>query len=110
MYRYTTIAACAALFTSCEFSAPNFYRMSETELAAYNAALPPLEQVACVTLKASPDKAEERICGTPAEIENSLVPAAGAQQPQAMPVFRVIPESRSTNPAQGPSAINPPAN
>ena len=55
---------------------PNFYRMSEEELTAYNLTVLGPEQVRCVTVQITFNKAAERVCGTLDEIQKASQPIA----------------------------------
>lgn len=94
----------SAFLVACSLGKPNFYQMSEQELALYNQPLASAEQVTCVELQTSASGTRSRFCGTLEEIAARLTPEVSGAQQNSSTSFDVIPESRSTNPALTPSS------
>lgn len=95
----------SVLLAACSLSRPNFYQMTEQELARYNQSLASAEQITCVELQASPSDSRRKFCGTPEEIEAMLAPQApGVKQRSLTPDDWRIFQSRSTNPPLVPPA------
>ena len=83
---------------------PNFYRMSEEELAAYNLTVLGPEQVRCVTMQITFNEAAETVCGTLEEIQEASQPIApGAKVNRFYLPYSNDSRSRATNPAVKPT-------
>ncbi|MDG2250671.1 MAG: hypothetical protein P8N11_07495 [Gammaproteobacteria bacterium] len=83
---------------------PNFYRMSEEELTAYNLTVLGPEQVRCVTVQITFNKAAERVCGTLDEIQKASQPIApGAKINRFYSPYLNDSRSRATNPSVRPT-------
>lgn len=52
------------VLTACESTKPDFRRMSEEELLAYNASVPTLDQVFCETVSNTASRIPRRTCIT----------------------------------------------
>ncbi len=95
------------LLTSCAtFLEPNFYRMSETELASYNSSVAAPDQVRCMQVNFDPNQQSRRICGTLEEIEQGIVPTAPGSQLNSVSAFPALRKSRSSNPPLTPTAVS----
>ena len=68
-WRLTLSALVIPLSACSSMVKPNFYKMSDEELAAYNSTVVNQEQVRCVLVQISFDQALEKICGTLDEIQ-----------------------------------------
>ena len=91
------------MLAACSLTQPNFYQMSEEELAGYNRSVAGPEQVSCVELQTDQGQSSERFCGTPQELQRRLTPQAPGARQNTATSFNQIPESRSTNPPLAPS-------
>lgn len=54
----------ASVLTACESTKPDFRRMSEEELLAYNATVPMMDQVFCETVPNTASRIPRRSCIT----------------------------------------------
>ena len=97
------ISSCSSLVE------PNFYRMSEIELIAYNLTVAGPKQVACVQVQIDPNQESEKICGTLEEIQHSIEPVVPGAKINSMPFFSPLEneKSRSTNPPLRPTVRRP---
>ena len=95
---FIPLYACSSLIK------PNFHKMSDQELAAYNLTVVNQEQVRCVQVQISFDQALEKICGTLEEIQVISRPQApGARNKRAFPLLEIDSRSRATNPQLRPT-------
>ncbi len=99
-----TISSCSSLVE------PNFYRMSEAELIAYNLTVAGPKLVTCVQVQIDPNQEREKICGTLEEIQHSIEPVVPGAKINSIPFFSVLQDvkSRSTNPPLRPTVRRPP--
>ena len=97
------ISSCSSLVE------PNFYRMSETELIAYNLTVAGPKQVTCVQVQIDPNQESEKICGTLEEIQHSIEPVVPGAKINSIPFFSPLEneKSRSTNPPLRPTVRRP---
>ena len=98
------------LLSSCSsLVKPNFYRMSQAELLAYNLTIDDSEQVSCMQVQIGTNQDSEKICGTLEEIQNSIKPVLPGAKINSMPFFSPVEnqKSRSTNPPLRPSVPRP---
>ena len=97
------ISSCSSLVE------PNFYRMSEIELIAYNLTVAGPKQVACVQVQIDPNQESEKICGTLEEIQHSIEPVVPGAKIKLLPFFYPLEneKSRSTNPSLRPTVRRP---
>ena len=92
------LASCGSL------TEPNFYRMSEEELAAHNLTVLGPEQVTCMTMQIAFNEAAEKVCGTLEEIQEASQPIApGAKINRFYSPYSNESRSRATNPAVRPT-------
>ena len=103
-WRLTLSALVIPLSACSSMVKPNFYKMSDEELAAYNSNVVNQEQVRCVHVQISFDQALEKICGTLDEIQAISTPQApGARNERAFPLLEIDSRSRATNPQLRPT-------
>jgi len=97
------ISSCSSLVE------PNFYRMSEIELIAYNLTVAGPKQVACVQVQIDPNQESGKICGTLEEIQHSIEPVVPGAKINSMPFLNLLEneKSRSTNPPLRPTVRRP---
>ena len=97
------------LFSSCSLvMEPDFYRMSEAELTAYNLTVASPEQVTCMQVQIGRNQDSDKICGTLEEIQRSIQPVLPGAKINTLRVFSPIESdknSRSTNPQLKPTLI-----
>ena len=103
------VLLCASIIlglVSCKsLTEPNFYRMSESELQAYNLTVSGLEQVTCVQIQVESDREPDTICGTLDDIQKSIQPVTPGASLNSARFFPQGPleKSRSTNPPLSPT-------
>ena len=89
---------------------PDFYRMSEAELTAYNLTVASPEQVTCMQVQIGRNQDSDKICGTLEEIQRSIEPVLPGAKINTLRVFSPIESdknSRSTNPQLKPTVRRP---
>lgn len=102
--RILTTTSAVLFLTSCaSLNEPDFYSMSEEEIANYNNSVAGTEQVSCIQADLNRNGVNERFCGTIEEIENRLQPDVPRARQAGFPSFTPLDESRSTNPPLRPT-------
>jgi hypothetical protein len=99
------LATIILLFSSCSLvMEPDFYRMSEAELTAYNLTVAGPEQVTCMQVPIDRNQDSDKICGTLEEIQRSIEPVLPGAKINTLRVFSPIEgeKSRSTHPRGTP--------
>ena len=94
------------LLSSCSSVVkPNFYRMSDAELLAYNLTVAGPEQITRLEMQIDTHQNTEKICGSLKEIQHSIEPVLPGAKIYSLPLFSPIESeknSRSTNPQLRP--------
>ena len=92
------------ILTACtSLTQPNFYRMSESEIAAYNEAVAAWDQVTCISIQIESGQVSRKLCGTMEEIDNSLKPVVPDERQKPATRSPFIDKGRSTNPPLTPA-------
>ena len=111
VFRAALILATGILLGSCSLvMEPDFYRMSEAELIAYNQTVASPEQVTCIQVQIDRSQDSDKICGTLEEIQRSIEPVLPGAKINTLRVFSRIESdknSRSTNPQLKPTVRRP---
>ena len=108
--RLLALIPAVLLLSSCSsLVKPNFYRMSQAELIAYNLTIDDHEQVTCMQVQIGTNQDSEKICGTLEEIQHSIKPVLSGAKINSMPFFSPVEnqKSRSTNPPLRPAVPRP---
>lgn len=104
------ISATGVLLGSCSsLVKPNFNRMSEAEITAYNLTVASPEQVTCMQVQIGRNQDSDKICGTLEEIQRSIEPVLPGAKINTLRLFYPIEaeKSRSTNPPMKPTVRRP---
>ena len=111
VFRAALISATGVLLGSCSsLVTPNFNRMSEAEITAYNLTVASPEQVTCMQMQIDRNQDRDKICGTLEEIQRSIEPVLPGAKINTLKVFTPIESdknSRSTNPQLKPTVRMP---
>ena len=83
---------------------PSYYRMSDSELAAYNETRPIEERINCVLVPMENSMDMKKLCGTLAEIQENIQPLVPGARTNSFSFFPLVDEkSRATNPPIRPT-------
>ena len=111
VFRAALILATGVLLGSCSsLVTPNFNRMSEAEITAYNLTVANQEQVTCIQMLIDRNQDPVKICGTLEEIQRSIEPVLPGAKIDTLKVITPIyseKDARSTNPQMKPTVRMP---